>query len=175
MQKLEEKYLFSYQQVISTSFSVHSWLLRKTNTQTTKFPIPLLPLSFYFVTCYSLSFVWVSCPGYIPSQTFTQWPLGGGWREPWRCTCTAEHQLKRWRDTNTALELHGTAPRELLWKVTPSQPTPVQQLNASDVEDSPGTTWQWEQRPKCLHSVSHWHASLVSPLLKCSSTLPLKI
>lgn len=52
MQKLEEKYLFSYQQAISTSFSVHSWLLRKTNMQTTK--PPRSPASSKLLLCHLL-------------------------------------------------------------------------------------------------------------------------
>lgn len=123
---------------LGSKVSVHCWLLWKTNTLTKNPPHPPLSLSFYWVTCYSLSLrlVWVSCPGYIPSQTFAHLQSSGLCGEA--------------EETALMLHLPCSAPAEtLVCHQHPSraakesqspQTTPQLQLNAFNVEDNPAIT-----------------------------------
>lgn len=90
------------------------------SNKTCPFPCFLLAFTLSLVTAYSLGLFGSAVLATSP-HTFSpiSSPVAFGGRlkrQPWCCTCTAQHQLKHWYVINTPLELQSTAPWVLLRK-----------------------------------------------------------
>lgn len=127
VQKQEEKYLLCYQQVILSSWEARSQYTevaledKHLNNKTSPSPCILLAFTVPLVIGYPLglfgSAVLATSP---PKLSPTSSPVAFGRRlerQPWGCTCTAQHQLKHWCIINNLPELQSTAAWELPRKV----------------------------------------------------------